>query len=337
MEKTTVPVYVKSQRVSEEKIGRIARVNGESFVIWDEQKSYVSQVSGKFRYESNEWPIIGDWVVHEPHSNDQAIIHKVLNRKTVLYRKEPGTLHQKQMIAANIDSVFIVTALTNDFNLQRLERYVLQAYESGAKPIIICTKSDLVENTAEYRAEIENYIPAVPVYVISSFDGNGMEDFMSELKSGETYALIGSSGVGKSTLINQLLGQDVLLTNQVREQDGKGRHTTTHREMFLLPNGSFVMDTPGMREIQVWGESESLDLSFSDIDQLAGNCKFRDCEHNEEPGCAVQGAISNGSMTIARLKSYHKLTRELERLELKEKYGAHRTNRLLHSPNSKKF
>ncbi|WP_254434151.1 ribosome small subunit-dependent GTPase A [Halobacillus sp. Marseille-Q1614] len=321
----------------EKRVGRVARSASDQFLIWGEDKVYQAQAAGKLRYSSTLWPATGDWVVYEPYDEVKAIIHQVLERKTVLSRKEAGTRHQEQVIAANIHTVFIITSLTDELNIPRLERYVTQVYDSGASPVIICTKKDLCDDPAELVWRVENHIPAVPVYTVSSISGEGMDAIIERLDENETIAFVGSSGVGKSTLINRLLGRDLQETKQVREQDGKGRHTTTHREMFKLPNGTIVIDTPGIRELQLWGDASSLEGAFSDIEEKAASCKFRDCRHEQEPGCAVQKAINEGMIPSERLRNYKKLLRELERLDLKDKYGTHRTNRLLHSPNTKLY
>nr|WP_256438031.1 ribosome small subunit-dependent GTPase A [Pontibacillus sp. ALD_SL1] len=235
-----------------------------------------------------------------------------------------------------MDKVFIVTALTNEFNINRMERYVLQVYESGAVPAIICTKQDLCEDVGRRLEELTLAAPGVPVYAVSNLTGEGIQELKSELKKDETISLIGSSGVGKSTLINSLMGEDIQLTQEVRFGDDRGRHTTTHRELFSLPNGTTVIDTPGMRELQLWGKEDTVGKTFSDIEELSSQCKFRDCKHHSEPGCAVKQAIESGELEEGRLKNYEKLKRELHRLALKEQYSAHRVNRMLRGPKSYK-
>ncbi|MFG6149126.1 ribosome small subunit-dependent GTPase A [Halobacillus sp. B23F22_1] len=336
MKVKSLPIEVTDQLKSGEQAGRIARSSSSIFTLWTEQGTLQGHLSGKFRYKSPIRPVVGDWVVFEPYDQGKALVHGVLTRNTVLSRKEPGRQHNEQVIAANMNVVIILTAMNSEFNLQRLERYVYQVYESGAAPLIVCTKRDLCEAPEIFIHQIEQRIPAVPVYGVSSVSLDGMEEFMKELQSGYTYALIGSSGVGKSTLINFLLREDVQQTKHVRSQDDKGRHTTTHREMFTLDNGLVFIDTPGMREVQLWGDGEGVEAAFSDIEKLALTCKFRDCKHESEPGCVVLQAVDSGKLNAERVKNYHKLNRELHRLELKEKYGTHRTNRILHGPRSAK-
>ncbi len=330
--------FFKQQVKEDALIGRITRASQEIYTVRTETNSYTGTVSGKFRYEAEQtylWPAIGDWVVYEPYDQNKARIHHVLNRRTVLSRKAAGTGNDEQIIAANVDVVFIVTSLIKEFNVQRIERYVMQVYESGARPVIVCTKQDLCEYVMGKLAQVERHAPGVPVYTVNNLDGSGVDELKQELITGETISLIGSSGVGKSTLLNRLMGEVVQQTNQVREEDGRGRHTTTHRELFSLPNGTVVIDTPGMRELQLWGETANVDATFTDIENLSQQCKFRDCSHDKEPGCAVTKAIDDGELASDRLKNYNKLLREVERLNLKEKYGTHRTNRILHGPKSK--
>ncbi|MFC0522843.1 ribosome small subunit-dependent GTPase A [Pontibacillus salicampi] len=329
--------FFKSQITCGERLGRITSLNHTLYTIVSESSTYKGRLSGKLYYNlhaSSVLPAIGDWVVFEASNKETALIQRVLQRKTELSRKKAGTAKEEQIIAANVDVVFIVTALTNEFNSRRLERYVYQVYESGARPVIVCTKRDLCDALTDKILEASSVAPGVPVYDIDGLTGEGIELLEKELIPGETVSLIGSSGVGKSTLINQLLMEEKQVTQAVREEDDRGRHTTTHRELFSLPGGAYVIDTPGMREVQLWGDEKNVDAAFSDIGALSLACKFRDCQHNQEPGCAVKQAIQEGQLEITRLKSYKKLKRELERLDLKARHGTHKANRMLHGPKA---
>ncbi|MBH0228918.1 ribosome small subunit-dependent GTPase A [Halobacillus yeomjeoni] len=333
--------YFQAQVEKDESVGRVTTFTHGIYTISTESNTLTGELSGKFHYnchQVSDYPAVGDWVVFQPFENDtKALIHRVLNRQTLLSRKKAGTSNDEQVIAANIDKVFIVTALTKEFNERRLERYVQQVYESGAIPVIVCTKRDLCENVEEKLASVQRAAPGVPFHAIDNMSGGGVEELSKELISGETISLIGSSGVGKSTLINRLMNKSVQSTQEVRSSDDRGRHTTTHRELFQLLNGTYIIDTPGMRELQLWGDEMMVDTTFSDIDELATNCKFRNCKHEKEPGCAVRIAIESGELEEERLKSYNKLKRELFRLDLKDRYGTHKTNRMLHGSNKNEF
>ncbi|RWZ60816.1 ribosome small subunit-dependent GTPase A [Halobacillus fulvus] len=325
-----------------EKVGRVCSgTHGIYRLTTVSSEMLEARLPGSFYYEAKEtrnFPAVGDWIVYEPlEQKGKAIIRRILNRKSILSRKKAGNTTEEQIMAANVDIVFVVTALTKEFNLRRLERYIQQVYESGARPVIVCTKSDLCDDVEAKCLLIESIAPGVSVYAINNLTGEGVSDLREEISEGETVSLIGSSGVGKSTLINRLLQTSIQETKQVREKDDRGRHTTTHRELFPLPDGGYVIDTPGMRELQLWGDADSVNETFSEIESLKEQCKFRDCQHDQEPGCAVQKAIKDGEIDEARLKNYNKLKRELVRLEWKEKYGQHKTNRMLHGPNKKKM
>ncbi|MBN8234184.1 ribosome small subunit-dependent GTPase A [Halobacillus kuroshimensis] len=341
MKRKDFTTYFKEQLQDGEKAGRVTTSTHGIYTVADDETERFGEVSGRFHYhtvEDSGFPAVGDWVVIEPYDEGRRVkIQRVLNRNTVFSRSAPGQSNKEQVIAANVDVVFVVTALTQEMNPRRLERYIEQVYESGARPVIVCTKKDLSTSLHKQLFQIEQAAPGVPVYPVNSLHGEGLELLKHELTPGQTVSLVGSSGVGKSTLMNALLEKEVQETQAVREEDDRGRHTTTHRELFSLPDGSYMMDTPGMRELQLWGNGEgNLDYTFSDIGALSAGCRFRDCRHEEEPGCAVQAAIQSGEMEVSRLKSYNKLKRERRRLELKDKYGTHRTNRMLHGPNAVK-
>ncbi|WP_217588250.1 ribosome small subunit-dependent GTPase A [Lentibacillus saliphilus] len=274
------------------------------------------KLSGKFQYDTMDQadlPVVGDWVVLRQTDGDPlAIIQGVLNRKSVFSRNAPGDNVEEQVIAANIDTVFLVNALNNDFNVRRIERYLTLVWESGANPVIILTKADLCTDADEKLREVEDIAIGVPIHLTSSVTNQGIGDIKHYFTEGQTIGLLGSSGVGKSTLTNILLGHDQQSVNTIR-QDDKGRHTTTSRDLILLEKG-MIIDTPGMRELQLWSSDEGLSQTFQDIKDLEMACKFRDCTHDREPGCAVKGAIEDGTLRSDRYESYLKLNREIEYL-----------------------
>ena len=266
-------------------------------------------VSGKYRYEVrtvSDYPAVGDYVVALwPEDDSQAIITGLFPRKSCFIRKASGSGKQEQVVAANIDTVFICMSLNHNFNVRRLERYLSVAYESGAMPVVILTKSDLCSAIELKKAEVQRAAPGVDVLAISSLDGN-YEAVLPYILPGKTAAFIGSSGVGKSTLLNKLIGTESITVREIGSGD-KGRHTTTHRELIELPNGAFVIDTPGMRELGMWDSDSGIDTAFSDIEELACGCKYTNCTHTLEPGCAVLSAIAAGTLDSARWESYRKL------------------------------
>lgn len=297
----------------------------ELYKIVSKDGEQLATVSGKFRYLAkvvSEYPAVGDFVmVDHTGSDGYAVIHAVLPRKSVFTRRAAGTLNREQVVAANIDTVLICMSLNNDFNVRRLERYLSIAWDSGATPVIIFTKADLCEDIADKLSQAESVALMVDMVVTSVISENGIDDIMPYLKKGKTASFIGSSGVGKSTLINRLLGSDRIATNGLRNDD-KGRHTTTHRELILLENGALVVDTPGMRELGMWGVDSGIDTTFADIEELARNCKFKNCTHTKEPGCAVRMAIVDGSLSEDRYRSFTKLTAENAYAEDSESYLA---------------
>jgi ribosome biogenesis GTPase / thiamine phosphate phosphatase len=303
-------------------IGRVALEHKRMYRVWTEQGELLSEVSGKFSYEAisrEDYPAVGDWVALNPRYDEgRGTIQRVMPRKSKFSRKSAGTTAEEQIIATNIDTVFLVNSLNEDLNLRRIERYLLLAWESGANPVIILSKADLCGDDLENKiAAVEAVALGVPVIPISSETDQGLESLDPYLDMGKTIALLGSSGVGKSTLTNRLLGEEKQLVKDIRHDDDKGRHTTTHRELVKLPNGAILIDTPGMRELQLWESPEGLSSAFSDIEELANECKFRDCEHQNEPGCEVRVAIINGSLPSERLASYNKLLKELAYIERK--------------------
>jgi len=284
----------------------------ELYRIATGESEMLAEISGKMRHaavEMSDYPAVGDFVMIDRNggSHDHAIIHHILKRKSVFIRKAAGKAHDIQVVAANIDVVFICMSLNNDFNLRRLERYLSIAWDSGATPVIVLTKADLCADIPEKLREIETIAFGVDVIVTSSLSEDGYMAVLKYIVPGRTVVFIGSSGVGKSTLINRILGGDLIETRKIRRDD-KGRHATTNRELFLIPSGGCIIDTPGMRELGL--ESANLAKTFVDIDELAEQCKFKDCRHEKEPGCMVRKAIEDGTLTEERLQSYLKLKKE---------------------------
>ncbi len=283
----------------------------------------LAEVSGKFRFQTtvpSEYPVVGDFVlVNWNESGNSAIIESLLPRKSAFIRKAAGESQQEQVVAANIDTVFLCMALNNDFNLRRLERYISIAWNSGAMPVVVLTKSDLCDDLENKLSEVSSIAFGIDILVTTSMEEDGYKELLPFISEGKTIAIIGSSGVGKSTMINRLLGKEYLKTNGLRNDD-KGRHTTTRRELFLLPSGGMVIDTPGMREFGMWDNDTGIERTFTDIEELASQCKFRNCTHTNEPGCAIRSALTMGELQIDRWQSYQKLKAENDYIEDKESY-----------------
>jgi len=278
----------------------------------------LAETTGKLRYEAQsraDLPAVGDWVALKKRADQEyARIHAVLPRFSKFTRKTAGTKTEEQVVGANIDTVLLVTALNQDFNPRRIERYLTVAWNSGAHPVVVLSKADLCEDVASKVAAIEAISNGAPVHAISAKRGPGVEVLQTYCQPGQTVAVLGTSGVGKSTLINRLLGFDRQKVKEVRETDERGQHTTRHRELILLPTGGLVLDTPGMRELQLWETDEGVEQVFSDIEEIAAHCRFSNCQHTTEPGCAIRAALADGTLAASRFENYLKLQQELAHL-----------------------
>jgi len=298
--------------------GRVAVQHRGAYDVLTELGELRCDVAGRLYDESSspaDLPAVGDWVAVAARPDEQGgTVQAVLPRRTKFSRKTAWQAAEEQVLAANVDVVLIVTSLNEDLNLRRLERYLTLAWESGARPVFVLTKADLAADVDAAVQEVESIAFGVPVVALSNVTGEGLDALRSHLGPGVAAALLGSSGVGKSTLVNTLLGEELLETREIRD-DGKGRHTTTRRELVQLPGGALVIDTPGMREIQLWVADEGLEEAFEDVNELFGHCRFTDCSHESEPGCAVKAAIADGSLSADRWESYLKLQREMAHLE----------------------
>lgn len=311
-----------------------ARVSEQSrgfFRLTSDRPDVTATVAGRLAFEAEQdgaMPVVGDWVMARGASDGQAVIERVLERRTKLSRIAPGVRTEEQVLAANVDIVFLVTSMTQEFNPRRIERYLMQIWESGARPAVIVNKADLAESQAFYLSQLEEIAP--DVLTTSAVIGSGIDRLRASIGARETAVFVGSSGVGKSSLINRLLGEEAQEVRAIRENDARGRHTTTNRELLMLPDGGMIIDTPGLRQLQVLADHASLTQTFADVSRYASECAFRDCKHISEPGCAVLAAIDDGSLDNVRLKSFRKLQRELE-------FAERRTDRAAQLDNKRKW
>ena len=311
-----------SQRRHKEMIpARVSEESKGSYRVMCEEGEFAATIAGKIRFHGQErfdLPAVGDWVVARlSNEKDRAVIESVLPRQTLLSRRVAGRKTEEQVLAANINTVFVVSSLNQELNIKRLERYLSMVWQSGAIPVIVLTKADLCEDPEVWRSAVERAALGVEVCIISAQTGYGIESVKRHLSIGKTIAFVGSSGVGKSTLINFLSGTKQQKIADIRESDDHGRHTTSSRQMILLPGSALVIDTPGMRELQLWDAGEGLTHAFADVEELAANCRFRNCRHKGEPGCAVDAALKEGVLPYERFVNYEKLKAELRFLQMK--------------------
>ncbi|HEX7705195.1 MAG TPA: ribosome small subunit-dependent GTPase A [Thermoanaerobaculia bacterium] len=304
--------------IDERRIARVAAEHRGACEVWSVTGVWPARIAGRFHRHNSHAPGVGDWVIlrDAPASDHPAIVERLFERRTLFTRGAAGRDARTQVVAANVDLVFAVTGLDADYNVRRLERYLARVYASGADPAVILNKSDLCDDTRAATIEVESHCRNVPIVVTSALSGEGIAALRALIQEGMTVAFVGSSGTGKSSLINALLGDDLLTTATVRASDGRGRHTTTHRQLIVLPDGGVVLDTPGMRELQLL-DDDGLTEVFDDIAELSEQCRFRDCRHAGEPGCAVLAAAGDDVLMAERLDHYHKLEREAEANELR--------------------
>lgn len=290
---------------------RVTAVHKERYeIICDHGMTHARLKSKEYYVGTQDFPTTGDFVMINYIPNGDSQIIATLPRRTFFSRREPGPIPRDQAVAANFDYVFIMQSLNMNFNPKRLERYLTLAWQSGATPVILLTKADLMEDYWDYLTQVDRVAAGVNTHVVSAHTGFGLERLNAYLQPGKTVVFLGSSGVGKSSLVNALAGEEIMTVNGIREDDSKGRHTTTHRQLIRLKSGVMIIDTPGMRELGMWDISEGLGDAFADVEQFIGKCRFSDCRHKSEPGCAIRAALDCGELDISRWESYRKLKEE---------------------------
>jgi ribosome biogenesis GTPase len=313
--------------------GRVVAQHRDRYGLVIDAGEITAEISGRLAREADwgGYPVAGDWVAAGPSPTDgPAIIHHVLPRRTAFTRKAAGRAGEIQVVAANVDVAFLGASLNADLNPRRLERYLAAAWQSGAKPVVLLTKADLCRHRAAEVARVEAVASGAPILVLSSLTGEGLDEVRTWLEPGRTAVMVGSSGAGKSTLANVLLGADRMAVQAIREDDARGRHTTSHRELILLPGGGLLLDTPGMRELALHDADEGVAATFEDVEALAAACRFSDCSHGSEPGCAVRAALESGQLDEGHWRGFQKLRRETA-------HQARQENPLLREQNRKRW
>ncbi|MCI6728630.1 MAG: ribosome small subunit-dependent GTPase A [Clostridiales bacterium] len=296
--------------------GRVTAVHKERYeVVCEYGETGARLKAGTYYGGSADFPTVGDFVMLRYVPDGDSLILSTLPRRTFFSRRDPDRGRGEQAVAANFDDVFLLQSLNEDFNLRRLERYLTLAWQSGATPVIVLTKADLAEDYSGYLAAVGQVAPGVAVHLVSTKTGFGLEALQSCFRPGRTAVFLGSSGVGKSSLVNALAGEEIMSVGLIRADDGKGRHTTTHRQLLRLPGGAIIIDTPGMRELGMWAVSEGLEEAFPDVERFLGRCRFRDCTHTAEPGCAIRAALEEGELSQVRWDSYRSLQGEAKYAE----------------------
>lgn len=314
----TLSEYIKENNLSHFSAGRVTQEHRERYVVSDGEKEYDAEITGNLRFSSSsreDFPAVGDWVMMTVYDSDQAVIHKVLPRRSLLARQAVGKFGEIQIISANIDVAFIVQAINNNFSINRLERYLSICYSSDIEPVLVISKTDLCteEDISNAISQLEKREKEVKHILLSNLTLKGLDQVLDFIQKGKTYCVVGSSGVGKSTLINNLLKRQVLKTGHISNSTNKGRHITEHRELFILENGGIIIDTPGMKEVGMTDNQEGIKATFQDISSLSLKCRFSDCQHINETGCAVTEALKKGDLDEDSYHNYLKIIKEQER------------------------
>lgn len=312
--------YRKDHNLASFGVGRVISEHKERYVVKTPEKEYDGEIIGNLRFTANhrsDFPAVGDWVAISEYDNDKVLIHSVFPRKTIIERQAVGKHGEKQIIATNIDYAFIVQAVDRDFNINRIERYLTICNTSNVSPIIILNKIDLINESelSDLMSDVQDRIKHVPIFPISNDSQKGLEKLIEVIEKGKTYCLLGSSGVGKSSLMNNLSGKEVMKTNSISSSTNKGRHVTSHRELLVLENGGIIIDNPGMREVGIADSKEGLEITFNAISDLSKGCKFKDCTHTTEVGCAVLKAVESGELDKSSYENYLRMEREKEHFE----------------------